>query len=176
MPEPPKTVKILEMEKKSHRTKAELRQRKAAEEALLTGVKIRENPEVKANEKAHREFLRIKKLLEKIDKNDDLYGNSINRYCLLSAECADFEEKREDIFRQQELLEEAKGSMKVSEYIKLQDSLSKNLLAYDRQIQQKRKMMFAIEKENVMTIASALRTIPKKAEKKKNALQEALSG
>ena len=37
--------------------------------------------------------------------------------------------------------------------------------AIDKQIQSKRKMLLDIEKENVMTIASALRSIPKKEDK-----------
>ena len=36
--------------------------------------------------------------------------------------------------------------------------------------------MLDIEKENVMTIAASLRSIPKKPEKKKNLLMEALTG
>lgn len=81
MPTPPKPIVVLETEKRSHRTKAEKAQRKKAEEALLTGQAMREKPQVKQNNIAHKEFLRIKKLLEKIDKNDDLNANVINRYC-----------------------------------------------------------------------------------------------
>lgn len=40
MPTPTKPVSIIEMEGRSHRTKKELRQRKDAEKALLTGVLI----------------------------------------------------------------------------------------------------------------------------------------
>lgn len=100
----------------------------------------------------------------------------INRYCLLFAECKEFEEKRESIYRRQEELEKRADELEIDEYIKLQNETSKMMLSFDRQIQAKRKMMFDIEKENVMTIASSLRTIPKKPEPKKNALREALSG
>ena len=60
-----------------------------------------------------------------------------------------------------------RGEMDIEDYIKLQNETSKMLLSFDRQIQAKRKMMFDIEKENVMTIASSLRSIPKKAGAKK---------
>ena len=50
------------------------------------------------------------------------------------------------------------------------------LLGYDSAIQSKRKMLLDIEKENIMTIAAALRSIPKKSGDKKNALLEALGG
>lgn len=56
------------MEGRSHRTKKEMRQRKQAEQSLLTGEEIREKPEVKQNKIAHKEFLRIKKLLKNIEK------------------------------------------------------------------------------------------------------------
>jgi len=48
------------------------------------------------------------------------------------------------------------------------------MISIDKQIQVKRKMLFDIEKENVMTIAAALRSIPKKEEKKSDALRDAL--
>lgn len=54
--------------------------------------------------------------------------------------------------------------------------LAKNLIALDKQIQAKRKMLLDIEKENIMTIASSLRSVPKKTEKKRNPLMEALEG
>ena len=69
-----------------------------------------------------------------------------------------------------------KGEMNYPEYISALDKLQKNLVNLDKQIQAKRRMMFDIERENVMTIASSLRSIPKKATPKKNPLQEALSG
>lgn len=175
-PTPPKTVEILKYEGKSHRTKAEIRQREKGEKALLTGVNLKEKKEVENNKVAHKEFLRMKKLLEKIGKADDMYGNIINRYCQLVAECAEFEERREQVAVQQEELMQRKGEMDFATYLSLSDKLSKTLLAYDKQIQTKRKMMVDIEKENVMTIASSLRSVPKTPEKKRNPLKEALSG
>ena len=93
-PTPSKTVSIIRSEGKSHRTKRELRQREQAEKAVLTGIPLKERPEVRENETAHKEFLRLKKLLEKIDKFDDMYGAVINRYCILYAETKEFEEKK----------------------------------------------------------------------------------
>lgn len=175
MPTPPKPAKLIAIEGKSHRTKKELREREKAEAALLTGKTLKETEEVKNNKVAHKEFLRIRKLLQSIEKNDDLYGSTINRYCLLLAECTEFEEKRETIFSRQKELEERKDDMEFSEYINLQNDLVKSMLALDKQVQSKRKMLLDIEKENVMTIAASLRSIPKKTEKK-NPLREALSG
>ena len=168
------------MEGKSHRTKKEMRQRKQAEDALLTNSRLKESQEVKDSPLAHKEFLRIKKLLTTINKNDDLYGAIINRYCLLSAECTEFEEKREKFMDSMAKLEGEYESFAESDdlktYYKLQSDMQKNLIAVDRQVQAKRKMLLDIEKENVMTIAAALRTIPKTPDKKKNPLSEALNG
>ena len=94
MSRPSKATAVLGEEKRSHRTKAELRQRAAAENALITGKKMRERPEVKDNEKAHKEWQRIRGLLEAAGKNEALYEATINRYCMLHAECLDFERKR----------------------------------------------------------------------------------
>ena len=113
-------------------------------------------------------------------KDDDLYGAVINRYCILQAECLEFEQKRELMYQQMAELEMDRSkfleSNEISSYYKLQTGMQKNLISLDRQVQAKRKMLMDIEKENIMTIASSLRTIPKKPEKKRNALREALEG
>lgn len=178
MPTPPKPVEVIKMEKTSHRTKAELSQRKKEEQALLTGQKLKESKEVKEDEVAHKEFLRLKKLLESIKKNDAIYEQSINRYCLLVAECARIRESKERFERDLDELVDSKEEFgdSVSQYFKMKISIQKNIIALDKQLQSKRKMLLDLEKENAMTVASALRTIPKKPEKKNNELLEALGG
>ena len=59
MPTPPKPFTVLKAEKKSHRTKKELKIREQGEKALVTGTAIKERKEVKENPVAHKEFLRI---------------------------------------------------------------------------------------------------------------------
>lgn len=183
MPTPPKPFTVLTAEKKSHRTKAELKQRQQAEEALSTGVALKERPEVKANPIAHKEFLRINKLLQNIEKNDAIYEPVINRYCMLQAECVDLEQKKEKAYQQvsklEKMLDNMTDELEFSEFSKIAksiDGLYKTILAFDKQIQAKRKMLFDIEKENIMTIASALRSIPKKVDKEENPLLKALNG
>ncbi|SNR85870.1 hypothetical protein SAMN05446037_100156 [Anaerovirgula multivorans] len=182
MPTPPKPFSVLTNEKKSHRTKAELEQRRKGEEALSTGTALKERPEVKDNPTAHKEFLRINKLLKQIKKNDAIYEPVINRYCMLQAECKDFEEKRESFYRDLQELTKDKESrieseeMSLSAYYRMKNNLQNTIIALDRQVQSKRKMLLDIEKENIMTIAAALRSIPKKVDESKNPLLEALKG
>ena len=187
MPTPPKPFKVLSSEKKSHRTKAELNQRKHAEAGLATGTALKERKEVKSNEVAHKEFLRINKLLKNIEKNDAIYEPVINRYCMIIAECKDLEERREEFYKLiQELkielkelvknMEAGQAALYKLEYSRELAKMMNSMLNCDKQIQTKRKMLLEIEKENIMTIASALRSIPKKVEKKTNALLEALGG
>lgn len=187
MSRPPKPYILLKNEKKSHRTKAELEQRKKAEEALFTGVKLKERDEVKNNLIAHKEFLRLNKLLKNIEKNDAIYEPIINRYCLIQSECTDFEEKREAInqmMHQLELkydemednLDPQTQGMYLIEFTKNIAKLSGTMINLDKQIQTKRKMLLDIEKENIMTIAAALRSIPKKVDEKENPLLKALKG
>ena len=179
MPTPPKPFKVLSTEKRSHRTKAELKIRQQGEEALRTKIELKEKKEVKQNKIAHKEFKRIKELLNSIEKNDALYENVINRYALMLAECSEFEEKRERFYKDMESLENEyrKDEMSMAEYYSLINDMQKNIINLDKQIQAKRKMMLDIEKENIMTIASALRSIPKKTtEKEENPLLKALRG
>lgn len=189
MPTPPKPFSVLKSEKKSHRTKKELKLREEGEAALATGVAIRERPEVKKNPIAHKEFLRVNKLLKNIGKNDAIYEPVINRYCLLQAECDDFEKKKVEIYN---LIEELKDTFysvvneleeldKAKELRKFTSeiaSLSSTMIAIDKQLQTKRKMLLDIEKENIMTITSALRSIPKKVdnESSKEKLLRAING
>lgn len=180
MPTPTKPFKILATEKKSHRTKAELKMREEGEKSLSTDIELKERKEVKQNKIAHKEFKRIIQLLENIDKNDAIYEAVINRYCLLQAECFDLEERREECYNlisklreeEKELIEELKDRDDIEglldyklEYAKSLGKMMATMLSIDKQVQAKRKMLLDIEKENVMTIASALRCIPKKEDK-----------
>lgn len=170
---PSKNVDVLEEEQKSHRTKGELCARKAAEEALATGEKLKERKETKENPIAHREFLRVNKLLIAIGKNDALHEPIINRYCMLQAESADFEKKRE-MFSENLQAVMADPDMEPDQKYRLEAQMQKSILDVDKQVQAKRKMMFDIEKECAMTISAAMRSIPKTTASKENPLLEAL--
>mgnify|MGYP006968289532 CR=1 FL=1 len=182
MSRPPKPFSILKSEGRSHRTKSELEQRRKGEEALLTGVPIRERPEVKSNERAHAEFLKINKLLKKIEKNDALFEGVINRYCILVSECAEFEEKRERFYERMIKFEQIEdqlieNEMTYSEFYKMLGDFQRQIVSIDKQIQVKRRMLMDIEKENLMTIQSGLRIIPKKEDKgSSDPLTAALNG
>jgi phage terminase small subunit len=176
MPTPGKPFTVLKSEGKSHRTKAELKQREQGEEALSTGVALKEHPEVRNNAVAHKEFRRINNLLKSINKNDAIYEGVINRYCMISAECNEFESLKMSLYGELAELGEKRrnGEIEFLVYLELKDRLQSNIIACDKQIQAKRKMLLDIEKENIMTIAAALRSIPKKEEKANNKLLEAL--
>jgi hypothetical protein len=171
MPTPPKPFEVLTMENRSHRTKAELELRKQGEEALASGTTLKERSEVKHNKYAHNEFTRINKLLKKIQKNDALYEPIINRYCMILAELNDFEKRREQFYKDLIELEADKDNLVDGEeftlpmYYKMRFNFHKSILDLESTIQQKRKMLLDIEKECIFTIASALRSIPKKVEK-----------
>ena len=186
MARPSKSTAVLEDEGRSHRTKAEMKQRAGAEKSLATGKALKERAEVKAIPVAHREFKRVYGLLAAIGKNDALYEAIINRYCLLQAECVELSEMKAEFRSSQEELkaeyeagkigEDRPGGLKPSAYYKLLSSMQGNILALDKQIQAKQKMIFDIEKECAMTISSAARSIPKKPEAEKNPLLAALEG
>ena len=165
-------VNIIKMKKTNHLTKKELEFREEQEKNVLTGTPLQEFPEVKADPVAHEEFMRIRKDFRKIEKSDDLFSGVINRYCMLYSECKDFAKKREDFHKN--LLEltaaweeekqkpKDEQEMSVFEYMRLKTSIQAQEVALDKQVQKKREMVLAIEKENVMTICAGLKGIPKK--------------
>jgi predicted transcriptional regulator len=90
--------------------------------------------------------------------------------------------KRERIYDQakrlEEMLEDFGGNISFEDLRGAISDIGKiygSIIALDKQIQTKRKMLLDIEKENIMTIAAALRSIPKKPEDKTNPLKEALA-
>lgn len=176
MSRPSKPISVITNEKKCHRTKKEIKQREQAEKSLETGEYLKERDEVKSDANAHKEFARIKLLLVKLDKNDALFEGIINRYCLLTSECLGFEERIKKLTNSIKQLENdyAEEKIEAEFYYNKIDSLQKSIINYDKQIMTKRKMLLDIEKENIMTIASALRSIPKKVEDKSSKLLEAL--
>ncbi|GAA0763834.1 hypothetical protein [Clostridium sartagoforme] len=189
MPTPTKPFSVLKSEGKSHRTKKELKMREQGEKALSTGTVLRERREVKKNKVAHKEFKRINELLSSIEKNDAIYEAVINRYCILYAECIDLEDKRESMYdliedlkeqfeNSKEYLEDEELAKETRKFASSISDLTKSMIEIDRQVQQKRKMLLDIEKENIMTIASALRVIPKKPENDsaKETILKVLSG
>jgi hypothetical protein len=162
-----------------HRTNAEKDIREQAEKSMLTGIPMKMNFTAKEHPKAAKEFKRIKELLSKIGKDDDLYSQIINTHCLLVEECEQILQVRNQFINSKSELQEVyqKGltcdpdedGIGVSEYYRLLAKLSESIIKCDQQLMAKRKMILDISKENIMTVQSALRSIPKKPEEKKKA-------
>ena len=177
MGRPPKSASILKLQNDvSHRTKKDLATRAAAEAGTLTGEGMKERGDVRNNLDAHKEFVRLRKLFRKIEKDDAIYSQAINDYCLLHAECLAVEEKREKIEKDIEALEDRREEMEFTEYIALKIRLYEQLEKQEQTLDRKRDKKRAIEDKNLMNIQSALRSIPKKKDESKNPLKEALIG
>lgn len=165
-----------------HRTKAEKEARQQAEQDMLSGKKCYERPSVRADPVAHAEFRRVAALLKAVGKDDALYSAAINRYCELYSEIQRYQE---EIVRRRGLMDELYNKFEGSDpdsdqiitFAKTYDSMAGKVDKMDGIIQQKRKMMLDIEKENGMTVAAALRAIPKdNAKKEENVLAAILGG
>lgn len=170
MSRPPKPALVLASEKKSHRTKQEIEHRTACEHALESGTEMKVRKSVRENKVANKEFSRIKKLLKNIQKCDALYESVINRYCLLLAECEDYEIKREKFYDNiLELEQQIPLDERTLVFYTTLAAMQTQMNGCDKQLMAKRKMMLDIEKENIMTIAAALRSIPKNPEEESEA-------
>ena len=159
---------------KNRLTKADMKVREEAEKSLATEESFKEWTNTKTNKVAHKEFLRLKRMFRKINKDDSLLEGIINRYCLIHSECFDFETKLQKtdamIVKLEEKYDEldTDGSTfnELREFATSISGLTKQVIYLDKQIMAKRKMLLDIEKENIMTIAAQLRSIPKKEVKK----------
>ena len=173
MARPSKPVALVE----GHRTKDELKVRRNAEAAMLTNVPMKMTQEVKENKIAAKEFRRLKKLFASIGKDDDLYSMMINTHCILVAECQQIQDVRDQFVQSKRELQAdyhngmtgdpAEDGMQTREYYKLLAKIVGAIIDCDKQLMAKRKMILDIDKENILTVQSALRSIPKKPEKKK---------
>lgn len=176
MARPSKSAKVIQLEGNAHRTKAELAVRAAAEEGTLSGNGMRERSDVRLNLVAHKEFRRLRKLFRAIDKDDELYSQAINDYCLIHAECVAIQSKIDRIEEDLEYLEARRDEMEADDYFRLRSELYDKELKFSAQLDRKRDRKRAIEDKNLMNIQSALRSIPKAPETKTSALREALLG
>ena len=161
MGRPRKPTDLIEKEGVSHRTKGEMEDRRKAEEAFATGVAIKARVEVRNKPMALKEFKRLAKLFKGLGKNDAMFEAVVNRYCMLTAEMGEMQRLRE-VYSQKidQLVEDNSKQMEAKDYYKLLNNGNKNLIALDRLIMSKSKMMFDIEKENSMTIKAAMASIP----------------
>ena len=180
MGRPSKPVAVLESEKKSHRTKAELDARRKAEAAVLSGKPLYERAEVKSNPVAHAEFSRIRKIMKNIQKDDALYSSGINTYCQLYAEIVELErdaERNKQLCADLQKKFDEMDNVDFEDICKFTDKITKLesvRLSIAAQIDNKRRIMLQIDKENLMTLAAALRSIPKNPEKQENVLLKIL--
>lgn len=164
MGRPSKTFAVISTEKKGHRTKAELERREKAEKSVLTGEKMRESARVKADEVAHRHWGRVRKLMAKIGRDDAMHERVINRYCLMLAECERLAGEVEEIEAKRAWLKDAtdEGEIDGKDGAALDLGYLTARVKIEAEIDKKRGMMLQIEKENLMTVASGLRAVPKK--------------
>ena len=124
----PKPIELVQ----GHRTKAEKRQR--AKE-LMTSMAFKEWPEVRANSVAHKQFARLRRLYRSIDKDDAIFETVLNRYCMMLAECADYEKEYQRLYELAEKLEDNMSEMEFADYIKAVIEINKQLQANDKLLQ-----------------------------------------
>ena len=96
-------------------------------------------------------------------------GHVINAHCMLVSECKSLELLRKKYTENLYDFENRVRSeeMTFTDEMRLLAKLEKSILDVDKALMTKRKMLLDIAKENLLTIQSALRSVPKQPEKKK---------
>ena len=167
MARPSKSVDTI----KKNLTKEELKQRRNSELSNLSGIPIRKFLEVEQDEIASLEFDRVIEILNAVNKNDALYEAVINDYCIYKSDIDRYAKYRANA--ESDLIEVSENKeLDFVERLNYKDKLYRSIASYDKHIQSYQKKRFDIEKETGFTVASALRSIPKKVEKAKNPLED----
>lgn len=165
----PKTVENMS----KNLTKTEREYLENAEKATLSGMPIREFKRTKKDKIAHKEFVRVTELLSAVGKNDAMYEAVINDYCMYLSDIErnrDYREKFEKDIDELFLADE----ITISDKMRMRAKHNDNILACDKQINTLQRKRFEIEKETGFTVASSLRSIPKKQQTEEDPLAEAL--
>ena len=171
MPTPRKPLQLMT----KHMANDDKEYRAEAEESLLTGEVWKEYPEVKSNAMAHKFFKRLTDLYSRIEKNDAMTEPIINRYCMMQAECYDFEAKREKFNSNLDALMDDDELDRETKY-KLEAQMQQSIISVDKQIMSKRKMLLDIEREMLLTLKAQLASIPKKEPEKATVNKFAVMG
>jgi phage terminase small subunit len=153
---PSKPTELILLEGKSHRTKAEIDHRKKNEQALYTGEFFQESPQVKSNKIAHAEFIRLRRLYDKITYVDALDQQVINRYCL---EVANTYQLQEVVNR---LYTELDKTERFEDRLRVYDLINKALAAQEKN----KTMLLKYEDRLFLNPTGRMRAIPKTPEKK----------
>lgn len=180
MARPSKTAEVLRMEGKSHRTKQELAFREKQEQSLLSGMRLQEPASIKKDKEAHRVFLKTRRLLSSIGKDDEMYSAAVCRYCTNTSKLKDCETSIEMAKAALEELKESRSKFddvgEFAEYyrllVKLEDAVTKK----EQLGAALRRELCDFEKEFCMTVASSGKIVQKQPPTKKSVLMEALSG
>lgn len=166
MARPAKTAEIIRLEGKAHRTKAELVVREKAEKATLFGYPVTETEEIRTDPVAHGEFQRVTTILSTIGKNDESFGASVRRYCMVYSKMCDNEATIKS------LKAKARKTADADAVVKLEDLIDRK----DRKGAGLRKELLDLERETGLTMASSLRLIPKAPEKEANPFMALMNG
>ena len=165
----PKTVENMD----KNLTKKELEYLENAEKAALSGISIREFKHIKKDKIAHKEFMRVTELLTAVGKNDAMYEAVINDYCGYLSDIERCRTYRDEFEHQWDELDET-DDLTPSEIIKTRIKINEQVLSCDKQINTLQRKRFEIEKETGFTVASSLRSIPRKPVETADPLVEAL--
>lgn len=147
---------------RKHLTTKEKEHREKAEAALLTGHIMRPSRVTRNDPVAYSAWKRLNALLGKIEKNDALFESVLNRYCQIISKTEKLAEAGTRIDVMTADLEARKSEMSLEFYMKAMTDLIKMAQRNEQQLQALQKMALDIEKENIMTVASQLRAVPKK--------------
>lgn len=151
---PSKPIELLAHENKTHLTKEEIEHRKQAEQSLYTGETFLETEQVKKNEIAHEEFLRLQKLYSNITYIDALDQGIINRYCLEIATL----ERLQNLF---DMMESKVGEAEPQDLSDLYKSINGIL----GKINKSKELLLKYEDRLFLHPTARIKAIPKKPEK-----------
>lgn len=151
MPTPSKPANLILLEKKSHRTKAEIAFRKSGEKSMKTSPIFYEAPQTRADKIAHLEFLRLRRLYAKIELVDALDQQVINRYCL----------EISNTHRLQELIKQLDGELEEAEEFTDRMKVYDLIRSVNVAVAKNKDLLLKYEDRLFLNPAARIRAVPK---------------
>jgi hypothetical protein len=151
-----KSAEVLRFESAANKYgPTKINERERSQAGSFTGLRMKESPLVKSDPAAHAIWLRTVRKYRAIGKDDALFEAALNDYCLIRSELLQLTKHRGKLGELADSLEDLREIQ----------SIMRQIIEIDKQINAKRKSCRDIEDRYAMSVNATMRVVPPRSEK-----------